>query len=137
MSLPFTITHIEVRNQTTETGSPLVYAVNTLNSFEWGVSCSGTMQVPHFPILKVGNQFKNISFLQVSTNQGQYQLYWNDGAQAGDAIMLVQCLTTDTPYPNNQKNLMSLTSMASRTFKLVIDLAVNDGFGGISLVDAE
>jgi hypothetical protein len=133
MSKLFPISEVEIQNQTITTGSPFVYAVNTLNSWEWGKVCSGTIEVPNFPILKVGEAYPNTSYLQISTCQGQYQLYWNDG-NTGEACILLQCLTTETPYPNNQKNLATVSTSSSPTFKLVIDLSSKDLFGGISIV---
>lgn len=133
MTVLFSITKVEVQNQSQVTGTPFVYAVNEINSWEWGKVCTGTIDVPNFPILKVGGAYPNISFLQVSTWKGQYQLYWNDG-NAGEAILLAQCTTTETPYPNNQKNLGTYKNSEPKTFKLVIDLTQDDGFGGMSLV---
>jgi len=134
MTALFSITTVETLNLATKTGMPFVYAINELNSWEWGiVGTDKTIEVPNFPILKLHGEYPNISLLQVSTWKGQYQLYWNDG-NAGEAGLLVQCTTTDTPYPNNQKSLGVVSNSTPKTFKLVIDLAADDGFGGISLV---
>ncbi|PWJ38001.1 hypothetical protein [Sediminitomix flava] len=134
MSVLYSVAEVEVQNQTTTTGTPFVYAENTLNNWEWGKVCTGTIQVPNFPILKFDAPFPNTSLLQISTFKGQYQLYWNDGNE-DEAVIMLQCLTTETPYPKNQKALDTISIKTPSKFKLVIDLASEDLFGGISLVD--
>lgn len=97
------------------------------------VGSSKPIEVSNFPVVKIHEGYPNISYLQVSTWKGQYQLFWNDGG-AGEACLLVQCLTTETPYPKNQKSLAVVSNSVPKTFKLVIDLAVEDGLDSIKLV---
>jgi hypothetical protein len=131
----FTISQVELKNQSQTTGTPLIYAANENNSFEWGALCSNsTTNLANFPILYVNKPIKGITFLQIATLRGQYQLYWNDGANQGDAIILLQCLTTETPYPKNQTSLWSGSSDAQVSFKLIIDFSAPANESGITLV---
>ena len=132
MDIIFTITNVKTtfgENQY----CPFVFAVNGTNNFEWGAFCQKPdVPVANFPILKVNETFPNVSYLMISTQNGQYQLYWNDGAATGDAIILLQDLTTSTPYPNNQTALWNGKTSPNQTFTLNIDMTATSG-SGISL----
>ncbi|AWB65253.1 hypothetical protein C2869_01790 [Saccharobesus litoralis] len=113
-------------------GSPLVYAYNTAN-IEWGAICNKpSIPVNNFPILYTDSPIPTISFLQVATLRGQYQLYWNDGVD-DQAIILLQDLTSTKPYPNNQTALWT-GPKTNQNFKLVIDQTAPENESGIKLV---
>lgn len=137
MNILFTITNVETNFNQGDNNypyCPFVFAVNGTNNFEWGAFCQApSVPVANFPILKNGETFPNVSYLMISTQKGQYQLYWNDGANPGDATILLQELTTSTPYPNNQVALWSGSSSEALTFTLKIDQTTTSG-SGISLV---
>lgn len=130
----FTIKEVELKNQNQTTGSPLLYAANMDNSFEWGALCSNTnTPVANFPILYYPNPIPQITFLQLATLKGQYQLYWNDSGAAGQGVIMAQCLTTEINYPKNQIALWSGSTAAAKSFKLIIDLSATSNMEGISL----
>ncbi|GAB5409425.1 MAG: hypothetical protein BalsKO_17900 [Balneolaceae bacterium] len=137
MNILFTITNVETTfNQGNNNFPycPFVFAVNGSNNFEWGAFCQAKeVPVANFPILKYGENYPNISYLMISTQKGQYQLFWNQGTNPGDAIILLQELTTSTPYPRNQTPLWSGSSAEALSFTLNIDQTVTSG-SGITLV---
>ncbi|MFN0729476.1 hypothetical protein [Polaribacter gochangensis] len=130
-NLSFAISEIVITNPGT-TGndwSPIVYAYSK-NGFEWGTICSTlNNQVNNYPILEQGSSNNGVSYLQITCQSGQYQLYFT--MASGIANILAQCVTSPKPYPNNQ---VSLWSGAQNTnFKLTIDLKATNELTGISL----
>ena len=133
MSILFTITEVDTvfdQGNNNFPYCPFVFAVNDSNNFEWGAFCQKPkVPVANFPILKFGETFPNISYLMISTPKGQYQLYWNNGANAGEAVILLQELTTPNPHTKNQTPLWSGSSASALTFTLKIDLTATEGSG--------
>ncbi|NVK51484.1 MAG: hypothetical protein HWD85_01015 [Flavobacteriaceae bacterium] len=130
-SLSFSISEIVLTNSgnTGNDWSPILYAYSK-NGFEWGSICS-TLSNPvnNYPIIEQGSPNNGISYLQLTCQSGQYQLYFAMGS--GIASIIAQCITSPNPYPKNQISLWN--GSQSTSFKLIIDLSATTELTGISL----
>ncbi len=135
---PFSISQIEVKNQTDTNGSVFVFAVNlqSQSGFEWGSICNnGTISVPNYPILQ--QPYPGLSYLQISTFNCQYQLMWViNGDDPNTAAIEIQYFNGTNQYPNNIVVLQTLPVNQPAQFKLVVDLAA-PAPGNVSLVQLQ
>ncbi|PWG04886.1 hypothetical protein [Polaribacter aquimarinus] len=130
-NLSFSISEVVLNNpdNTGNNWSPILYAYNS-NNIEWGSICSSLNNpISNYPILENGGTYPGVSYLQLTCQSGQYQLYYT--MASGKAYITAQCITSPKPYPNNQMALWN--GSASTKFKLIIDLKATSELTGISL----
>jgi hypothetical protein len=135
MSTSFLITELSVKYPSNGNNpwSPLVYNVvgNTqINGYS--PSLPMNLQEP-IKIHNIQNPPAGSSFVNIATQRGQYQLYWNTGDAQQPFQVLLQSMTSPKPYPTNQYVLWSGNN-PNQNFNLSIDLTNEGEHGGISLI---
>lgn len=129
MSNNYLITSVNVTGTTNYTDTVFVYA-SALNSpqgaFEWGSACAnGTVTpVANYPIVPLGGTYPNISYLQLSNFQAEYQLFWEPNADPSQVNLVAQILT-GSYYPDNKITLLTIPADSTPQLQLSVNLSAD------------
>lgn len=124
---PFTITSFNISYPAD--GNPAYAAVcsynDPLHNLIAGSISSACLTTVRWPLYKMGMPPSGVSNLTISLPTGQYQLYFSPGGGDVATSIMLQDLTSQAPYPNNQRVLWTAPASdptpTSANFTLNID----------------